>query len=129
MASKHISRSPDVTPALKKYKTVDTAVEAGPFATKEHGVNMGHYEMAIIDVKAEGGANPDVNVLWWSEETGAFVQDNPALAKTGAGADTGYQFSVLALGRIMFVQVSGGITIGAHIATISVGGYNLDHTL
>lgn len=129
MASKHISRSVTVAPDFTIHKTVDTAVEAAPPTKKEHGVNMGHYEMALIDVGAEGGANPSVAVWWWSEKQGKFVQDHTPISKSGVGVNVGYQFVLPCYGRIMAVTVTGGVASAAQIATISVAGYNLDHSL
>lgn len=129
MASQHLTRSLSVAPDFTKHKVVDAAAESGPYVTKEHGINCQNHENVIVDVKAEGGANPNIAVRFWSEESEAFVSENPALTKTGLGADTGYQFAVAALGRTMFIEVTGGLTDPAHIATISVAGYGLDHTL
>lgn len=128
MASKHIQSSPAVAPEFKLIKEVTEAAEVGPFTTKKHGVNMGSYNYALVDIKAEGNANPNVAVFFWSEASQAFVQDNPPLTKAGVGVNVGYQFEVACRGRIMFIQVTGGVGAGQK-ATISVAGYELDHTL
>lgn len=128
MASKTLSRNATVAPDFVKYRTVADAVDSLPETEKKHGINMGHYRRAIIDVKAEAGANPSVSVLWWSEETQAFVQEHTPLDRAGVGNDVGYQFVVEANGRIMFVAVTAGVG-ASNIATISVAGYDLDHTL
>lgn len=129
MVAKTESRSPQKAPDFQLYRIVDTIADVLPEIDVKHGINMGNYRRAIIDVKAEDGANPAVAVLFWSEATSAFVAENPAITRAGAGVDTGYQFSVECNGRIMFVAVTGGLSNAAHIATISIAGFELDHTL
>jgi len=132
MASEHYKRSIDVTTDFVLYKKVTEAPEAGPFITKEHGVNSHAHEYAVVDVAPAAGGNPNVEVLFWSDRAnggnGAFVAENPQLTKTGLGADTPYQFSFPSLGRLFFVAVTGGLAAGQS-AEISVSGYGLDHTL
>lgn len=128
MASEHYKRSIDVTGDFVLYKKVTEAPEAGPFTTKEHGINAHAHEDVIVDVAPSGGGNPNVEVLFWSPQAQAFVVQDPALTFTGKGADTPYQFHFKGLGRLFFVAVTAGLAAGG-VAEISVSGYNLDHTL
>jgi len=128
MAGKTIKRSPEVAPDMKLYRVVTETTDSLPETNQAHGMNMGHYERAIISVFPAGGANPTVQVLWWDSEANAFVQEHTPIQRAGVGVNVPYQFDVLSLGRIMFVAVTAG-NAGGHTTKISVAGYNLDHTL
>jgi hypothetical protein len=118
-----LERSPQRVPTYVKYREV-SAVEAGPFETEKHGINMEGWDYAHVQVVPNNGANPTVEVLWWSVGAGAFVKEHVALEKAGIGADTAFEFTVECRGRVMFVAVT---TMASGDADIYVGGYGRRH--
>jgi hypothetical protein len=100
------------------------AVDTLPETVKAHGINMSGYEYAHIQVVPIGGANPNVQVQWWYQNAagvGKFIQEHTAIAKTGAGANTPFEFSVECRGRIMFVAFT---ALAAGTAKAFVSGFN-----
>lgn len=127
MASKTFIRSPAIAPDYVLYREVTNAADTLPETEKGHGINLGHHRFAHVQVVPSAGATGNVAVLWWSERAGKFVQEHTALAKTGVGANTPYEFTVEAQGRIMFVAVTGGIAATQKVE-ILVSSYDMDHT-
>jgi hypothetical protein len=77
---------------------------------RRRGINMGGYRAANIHVvPLSPGANPDVEVLFWSEAAGEFIPGNTPIAKAGIGVGKPYEFRVDCNGRIMFVKITGGL--------------------
>jgi len=131
--------SPEIAPKYALYREVAATDGAGPFTTKDHGINMGHYRFANIQVvpmdkptveesTGAGTTNAGAEVYFWNDALGKYVQGNPAITKTGPGAGVAYEFTVECLGRIMFVAVPGAVIAGQGVA-LFVSGYDLDHTL
>lgn len=89
-----------------------------------HGVNTSHYDKANVQVVPIGGANPNVEVLWWSDEADKFISEHVALAKAGVGANTPFEFTVECHSRVMFVAVT---AIAAGSVKIFVSGAGLSH--
>lgn len=88
------------------------------------GVNMSGYEKAHIQVIPKDGANPNCSVNFWSAAVGAsgkFIAPTPALAKTGAGVDVPYEFTVDCQGRKIFVAITG---ISSGSVDVYVSGFN-----
>lgn len=115
--------NPLQAPEYARHRRQVTAVDAAAVTDRKRGINMAHHSQAHIQIIPTGGANPDVEVLWWSEEASAFISENPALAKSGAGADTPYEFTVDCRGRIMFVAVT---TLAGGSVEIMVSGFNVE---
>ena len=113
--------APDYAIHRKDVAAVDTLPE-----TEElHGMNMQGFEVAHIQVIPSGGADPDVEVLYWSPQAGEFIVVDPADTRTGAGVDTPYEFTVQVRGRLIFVAVT---TLAAgQVDRILVSGQELDH--
>ena len=87
-----------------------SALDASNETNKKAGVNFAGQDQAFFQVIPSGGANPTVEVLVWSEAAGEFIQANAPATFTGLGADRAYEFTVSALGRILWVKVTGGTT-------------------
>jgi len=119
------STAPKTAPQYTHYRTVTGAVDTLPETTKAHGMNAAIFERANIQVVPSDGANPTVDVLWWSDEADAFIQEHTNIQKAGIGADTPYEFTIESLGRIFFVAVTSGVAAG-QTAKIFVSGYGLD---
>jgi hypothetical protein len=112
-----ITMSPDFT----FYRSVADADDTLPETDEGKGFNTSDYEDVIIDVVPAGGCDPDLKILFWSDAASAFVAENTAITFTGAGADTPYQVRVKALGRKLFVAVSG--IVAGDTADLYVAGW------
>lgn len=123
-----MSESTTAAPDHRKYRTVVNATDSGPFNDKKQGLNAGHYRRLNVNVIPTSGANPTVEVMFWSDEASAFVSENPALTKAGAGVNTAYAFTVEANGRMVFIAVTAGLAAAQQVV-IETSGYGLDHTL
>lgn len=122
-------RSPEIAPKYSLYRDLIKTVDSGPYTEEKHGVNMADYAFANIQVLAGHAAdNPNIQVLYWSEELGQFIPDNTALSFTGIGAGKPYEVSVKTYGRIIFVEVTGTINGASAGIKILVSGYGLNHT-
>lgn len=86
------------------------------------GINCANYQFAHIQVVPSGGANPDVAVYWWSSSADAFIVEHTSIAKSGIGANTGYEFTVECRGRIMLVAIT---AIAAGTCDVYVSGFEL----
>jgi hypothetical protein len=121
-----LTRAPKMAPDYVLYRDAVAAADAGPYTVQEHGINMGDYRFANIQVIPGGaGDNPTLRVLFWSEEAGQFIRANPDATVAGAGAGTPYEYTVECRGRIMFVELTGTLAVGTKVL---VSGYSLDHT-
>lgn len=124
MASEETTRNPKQAPEYACHRIVKETGDTLPETIKEHGINMAQHEIGLIQVVPAGGANPNVAVLWWSDEAGAFVQEHTPITKAGVGVNTPYEFHVTAYGRILFVAVTGGVAAGQSVR-VMVSGTNV----
>jgi hypothetical protein len=115
---KSIKRSPN-------YALYRDGVDAtdSDFTDVDLGINTSYFKTALVQVVPSGGADPTVEVMWWSEEAESFVKEHVALTKAGIGANTPFEFSVSCYSRIMFVAV----TITAGSVKILVAGAEINH--
>lgn len=125
------SRSPKMAPEYAVYRdAIKTIDGGGPYTQQEHGINMNDYRFANIQVVVgHSGDNPNIKVMFWSEEAGAFIDSNPAASSTGLGAGKSYEVTVECRGRIMLVEVTGTINASSTGVKVLVSGYSLDHTV
>lgn len=93
----------------------------GAITNDMQGFNASGYEKLHVQVVAEDGANPSVEVLVWSSQLGQFISCHTPLAFTGKGVDTSYEFTIDALGRQMFVAVT---AIAAGTASVHIAGWH-----
>jgi hypothetical protein len=121
--SMQTTAAPDSTP----WRTVTGAVDA-VFDSQGIGVNAGQYRFVNVEVLPSGGANPNLEVLFWSDLAGAFVSENVALTKNGIGVDTPFTFTVEANGRIFLVAVKAGIA-AAQLVKFATSAWGMNHTL
>ena len=118
-----MAASPNRSPNYRVYRTGVAAAEipaAIAAVSKDSGINMSMYEYANVQVLPSAGANPSVEVYWWSEKAGKFIKEHTAIAKAGIGANVPYEFTVQCLGRIMYVAVT---AIAAGSTDICVAGF------
>lgn len=115
--------NPFQAPDYALHRSGVTVVDGASITNRKSGINMASDAQAHIQVVPSGGANPDVAVLWWSEVAGKFIAEHTAIAKVGIGANTSYEFTVDARGRIMFVSVT---TLAAGSVEIAVSGFNAE---
>jgi hypothetical protein len=118
------TQSPTHAPEYAKHRENVTTVDTLPITNPDRGMNMLGFITANIQVIPSGGANPTVQVLWWSEEAQRFVQEHTPISRAGVGADTPFEFSVNAANRRLFVAVT---TLAAGAVKIMVSGSELDH--
>lgn len=121
------TNSPQIAPDYGKHRdNVSVADVLASLTTKNHGINMGGYRLANVQIVPKGGAgNPTVNVLFWSEGQGKFVPDHTALTFAALGAGLGWETTIEANGRIMMVALTGTLTGGIDVF---VSGYDAQHT-
>jgi hypothetical protein len=119
--------STTLAPLTKPYRKGVAANDTLPVTDERLGLNCGNYESVHINVLPSGGANPNVAVLYWSPQAGAFIAENPALTRAGIGADTPYTFTVLPKGRAIFVAVTGGL--GGGKVDIETSAYGIEVTM
>lgn len=117
--------SPSTAPKFTKHRTVADAVDTGVITTRKWGMNMSGFDKAIVRVLPQGGANPNIEILFWSEEAGAFVADASGLTATGKGVDVPYDFTCEVNNRIIFVYVTGTVA-AADTVEILVAGFRQD---
>ncbi len=106
-------------------ESVAAADGIGAITRRARGVNMAGFESAHIQVLPETDAVAGVEVLWWSETAGKFIQENTSLAKAAVGASIPYEFTVDCKGRIMFVKIA-TLTGGAAVS-VNVSGFGRRH--
>jgi hypothetical protein len=133
-----MTASTTVAPDSKLYRTVSDAVDvvtaaADTFlADVKNGLNCGHFNKLNIEIIPDpdnAGANPVVQVYFWSETAGRFLEVSPTpLAIAAQGANVPHTFTIDCLGRILAIAVTGGIGAGEKVF-IATSGYEIDHTL
>ena len=87
------SSSCSSAPRFTKHREIVGAVDAGAITNRKLGMNMSDFEDAIIRVVPSNGADPDIEVLFWSEEAGKFIADATGLTATGVGANVSYDYT------------------------------------
>jgi hypothetical protein len=113
------TRSPTQSPGYSLHRKAITATDTLPVTNREIGINMKGYLRAHVQVVPSGGANPTVQVLWWSASASKFVQEHTPITRAGVGADTPYEFTVDCRGRMMLVAIT---TLAAGTVDVNVSG-------
>lgn len=114
--------SPQLAPGYALYREAD-ASDPTTITDRSKGINMGDHRFANIQIVPSGGANPTVEVLWWSEEAGQFISEHTALSFPPKGVNTPWETSVECRGRIMLVKLT---TLSAGLVKVFVGGSSVD---
>jgi hypothetical protein len=124
---KQTTRNPTQSPDFALHRVVAEAVDVLPEQNEAHGVNMANDDEALISVCPEGGANPTIQVLFWSPGAnagnGQFVHEHTTIEFAGIGVNVPYQVRVPCKGRKMFVAVTAGNGAG-HTTRVYVAGFN-----
>ncbi len=116
-------RSPELAPGYALHRYVAEAKDTLPETTKEHGMNMAGHRFANIQIVPVDGANPDIKILFWSEEASKFIDKHVGMAFAGKGVDTPWEMEIEVLGRIIFVAVIDGVAAGQKVR-VFVGGFD-----
>lgn len=132
----------DIGPACAPDWQLNRVVSAQDtvFNVRNHGVNMGHYQTARFSIVPYdkdptkdptalpgGSANPNVEVMIWSESAGEFLSFPTAITKTGTGAGNAYIVDVEnAKGSILLLAITNA---PGGIVAVSVQGYDMNHML
>lgn len=120
-----MAASTTLAPQNKMYRAAVAAVDT-VFDDQKMGLNCGERSTLHVNVIPSGGANPTVEVLFWSDAAGRFIKAHTALTRAGIGADTPFAFSVDPQGRIVFIAVT--VLAGGAVA-IETSSYGMDTTL
>lgn len=115
-----------LAPKYVLHRVVEDAVETPPFDRKVDGMQMADHRWANIQVLPSALANPDIVVLFWSEEAGQFIQEHAPTNFAGKGAGVPYEVSVEVHGRLMLVAVISGTMAGGDVVKIMTSGYGVD---
>ena len=121
--------SPQLTPDYGHHRSEVETADSLPNTTRPHGINMGSYRVANVQVVPGPTSNPTATVLWWSEAAGAFIQEHTPIVRAGVGAGVPYEFTVEPNGRIMYVALSGTINSGVNAVNVYVSGFELSNSL
>lgn len=100
--------TPTEAPKYAIHRKGITVLDVTPQEDDRGAMNLAGYETAIVQVVPTGGAEPTVEVLFWSEAADTYVSEVPALTAIAPAADTAFEFRVPVCGRRMFVSVTGG---------------------
>lgn len=112
---------PQQAPMYTLYRDV-ASNDSTPETDKKQGMNMSGYKTANIQVFPEGGGNPTIDVHFWSEEAGKFIQGTTAISKAGVGVNVPHEFSVDVNGRMIYLVVS---SLSAGSVKLLVSGFEL----
>lgn len=109
------------TPEYKQHrKAVATADGASVLEESKHAFNAKGFERLCVQVLPAGGANPSVEVMFWSDAAGKFISAHTALTFAGKGANTAYEITVDVYGRKTLVSVT---AIAAGTVDVHVAGF------
>lgn len=111
-------------PNYIQHRSGVTATDTLPITNRRRGANIGGYKTALLHVVPSGGANPTVQVLYWSEAASAFVRGHTATAFAGVGADTPFVAPVDVHGQTIFVAVT-TLAAGSVDIYVSAGPENV----
>lgn len=117
--TKTVGGSIQLAPSYVKHREGVAALDAAAPTEKKQGINAARYKKAHVQVVPSGGANPTVEVLFWSDVAGKFIKGHTALTRAGIGADTPFEFTFDVEGRIFFVMVT---ALAAGAVTVAVAG-------
>ena len=95
-------------PKFEPHRKGIAALDASNPTKASEGVNFAGFDVGYFQVEPSSSANPTIEILSWSESLSEFISQNPPLTFTGAGADTPYEVSFPANGRILFAKVTAG---------------------
>jgi len=126
-----------LSPNYQLYRVI-SAADSGPFTNKGDGINLAEHRLAniqvvpiddtVIEGAGIGASDPDVEVYFWNDTLGQYIQANPDISRAGIGAGVPYEFDVEVKGRYMFVALSSAPAGGEAVA-IFVAGYDTAHTM
>lgn len=110
-----------IAPQFAPHRTGLSAADGSNSDKKAEGVNCeGFNDIAVDVVKVSGTITDlDVEVLFWSETTGAFVSQDAQITK--ADHTTGFQFVFESQGRIFWVKIT-TLTGTTPVVSIYVAG-------
>jgi len=115
------SGNPFGAPRYARHRSGATGVDAATITDRKVGINMTEYTHAHIQVIPSGGANPTVEILWWSEAAGRFIEDHTLNSKGAKGINVPFELTVDCRGRIMFVRFD---ALAAGSCEVMVSGFH-----
>lgn len=99
------TRSPAHAPHYALHRSA-TAADPATVTEEKLGMNMASNDRAHVQVVPSGGANPSVEVQFWSAGAGAFISEHTPITFTGKGANVPFEFTVECRERIMLVKLT-----------------------
>ncbi len=92
-------------------------------APQSHGINFQERRYGLIQVVPAGGANPVIDLFFWSEGADRFVSGSPLVTFAALGADVPGEIMFEALGRIVLpvVTIAGG-TVRLYVSSFGLSG-------
>ncbi len=107
------------SPKFVRHRRAVAAVDS-VFTDSRRAANCKGFEQLRIQVVPSGGADPTVEVMFWSDGAGRFISAHTALTYAGKGADTPYEIVVPVYGQKVFVAFT---TLAAGAADVWVAGF------
>ncbi len=118
--------SPKIAPDYGHHRMAVATADVLANVKKAHGMNMGGYRLANVQIAPGASGNPTVDVYFWSEALSLFVQEHTPLTFAAVGVGIGWEATIECNGRRIFVGLTGTLTSGVDVY---ISGYELDHTL
>lgn len=113
--------NPYAAPRYARHRSGVTAADAATITDRGVGCNCEGYSHVHIQVIPSSGANPTVEILWWSEAAGQFIEDHTLVSKGAKGANTPFELTVECQNRIMVVRFD---VLAAGTCEVMVAGFN-----
>jgi len=123
------TQSPSTAPVFTLHRIVKDAIDAAAITDRNLGMNMTGYDTAVIQVVPKttaGDPEPNIEVLFWSEEAGEFVSAATPKSASAPAAKTAYEYTCDVFGGVILVYVTGTLAAGDS-AEIYIAGAELDH--
>lgn len=123
------TQSPSTAPVFTLHRIVKDAIDTGAITDRDLGMNMTGYDTAVIQVvpkTTSGDPEPDIEVLFWSEEAAEFISAATAKSASAPAAKTAYEYTCDVFGAVILVYVTGTLAAGDS-AEIYIAGAELDH--
>lgn len=89
------------------------------------GINMANWKKAAIQIIPSDGANPVVELFWWSESASKWVADYTPVKWLARGVNVPWETIVECKSRKMLAAVTGGCS-GSQKVKVYVAGIGRD---
>lgn len=118
--------SPAPAPAYALHRLLKDANDSAAPTNVKVGCNCKGYKTAHIQIVPSSGANPAVEVLFWSEAAAKFIRGHTQITKTALGAGIASEFDVDVGSRVIYVMITSGMGASEEVR-IYVSGADPDN--